>query len=55
MVQQSCLIFRWYVWKCNKKGSVQFGKVESAMKAKEMFEGADFDGRKINATVKERT
>lgn len=54
MVPQSCLIFKWYVWRCNKKGSVQFSTAEAALKAKETFE-ADFDGRKVRATLKDRT
>lgn len=55
MVQQSCLVFKWYVWKCNKQGSVKFVEAESAVKAKEIVDVADFDGKKVRSVLKDRT
>jgi hypothetical protein len=54
MIPQSCLVFRWYVWKCNKKGSIRFAKAEAAARAKEVLDGYNFDGRKVIATLKDR-
>jgi hypothetical protein len=48
-------VFRWYVWKCNKKGSILFSKADAAARAKEMFDNHDFDGRKVTAALKDRT
>lgn len=55
MIAQSCLKFRWYVWKGGKKATVEFKSSEGACRAVEMFRnGGEFDGKVVRAELKDR-